>query len=61
MPAPRAITADDELVVEHYLAEMRAADRKTGRSTTHAARACWARIRRAGGWDRLTAAERLDA
>ncbi|MDT2008603.1 site-specific integrase [Rhodococcus opacus] len=61
MPAPRAITADDELVVEHYLAEMRAADRKTGRSTTHAARACWGRIRRAGGWDRLTAAERLDA
>ena len=51
----------DAVVVEDYLAAMRAADRRTGRSTTQAARSCQAKIRRAGGWGRLTSAERLDA
>ena len=51
----------DAVVVEHYLAAMRAADRRTGRSTTRAARSCQAKIRRAGGWGRLNRAEQLDA
>ena len=49
------------MVVEDYLAAMRAADRRTGRSTTRAARSCQAKIRRAGGWGRLNRAEQLDA
>ena len=40
---------------------MRAADRRTGRSTTRAARSCQAKIGRAGGWGRLNRAEQLDA
>ena len=51
----------DAVVVEDYLAAMRAADRRTGRSTTRAARSCQAKIRRAGGWGRLNRAEQLDA
>ena len=51
----------DAVVVEDYLVAMRAADRRTGRSTTRAARSCQAKIRRAGGWGRLNRAEQLDA
>ena len=53
--APRSLAADDATVVEDYLAAMRAAGRKTGRSTTQAAHSCQAKIRRAGGWGGLTA------
>ena len=55
MPAPLVLAHRDAAVVEDYLAAMRATDRKTGRSTTRAARSCQAKIRRAGGWDGLTA------
>jgi hypothetical protein len=49
------------VVIEDYLAAMRAADRKTGRSTTQAARSCQANIRRAGGWGCLNRDQQLDA
>jgi hypothetical protein len=49
------------VVVEDYLLAMHAADRRTGQSTTRAARSCQAKIRRAGGWGRLNRAEQLDA
>ena len=61
MPAPRSLAADDATVVEDYLAAMRAAGRKTGRSTTQAAHSCQAKIRRAGGWGGLTAEQQIDA
>ena len=61
MTATAKLDRDDATVVEDYLAAMRAADRRTGRSTTQAARSCQAKFRRAGGWGRLTSAERLDA
>ena len=61
MPAPLSLAADDASVVEDYLAAMRAAGRKTGRSTTRAAHTCQAKIGRAGGWDGLTAEQQLDA
>ena len=61
MPAPLSLAADDASVVEDYLAAMRAAGRKTGRSTTRAAHTCQAKIGRAGGWGGLTAEQQLDA
>ena len=61
MPAPLSLAADDASVVEDYLAAMRAAGRKTGRSTIRAAHTCQAKIGRAGGWDGLTAEQQLDA
>ena len=61
MPAPVSLAADDALVVEDYLAAMRVAGRKTGRSMTRAAHTCQAKIGRAGGWGGLTAEQQLDA
>jgi integrase/recombinase XerD len=52
---------DDERIVEDYLAAMRAGGAQTGRSTTQAAHSCQAKIRRAGGWRALGAAEQADA
>ena len=44
MPAPLVLVADDAAVVERYLTALRAAARRTGSSTTRAARTCtWAR------------------
>jgi integrase/recombinase XerD len=40
---------------------MHAADRRTGASTTQAARTCQCRIRCAGGWYRLTRTAQVDA
>jgi integrase/recombinase XerD len=51
----------DATIVEDYLAAMRTAGRKTGRSTTQAACSCLAKIRRAGGWSGLRPAEQADA
>jgi hypothetical protein len=48
-------------VVNRYLVAMRGADRRTGRSTTRAARTCQAKISRAGGWTRLSVEEQIDA
>ena len=60
--AARAIAEDvDVAVVDHYLLAMRGADRRTGRSTTRAARTCQAKISRAGGWARLGVEEQIDA
>jgi site-specific recombinase XerD len=61
MHAPLSLAADDASVVEDYLAAMRAAGRKTGKSTTRAAHTCQAKISRAGGWGGLTANQQLDA
>jgi integrase/recombinase XerD len=61
MPAPLVLEDDDTIVVERYLAAMRAADRRTGASTTQAARTCQSRIRRGGGWNQLTRAGQVDA
>ena len=61
MPAPLVLAGDDAIVVERYLAAMHAADRRTGPSTTQAARTCQSKIRRAGGWRQLTRAAQLDA
>jgi hypothetical protein len=56
MPAPLVLADDDAAVVERYLTAMRAADRRTGSSTTRAARTCQTRIRRGGGWKNLSSA-----
>jgi integrase/recombinase XerD len=61
MPAPLSLAADDASVVEDYLAAMRVAGRKTGRSMTRTAHTCQAKIGRAGGWGGLTAEQQLDA
>jgi site-specific recombinase XerD len=61
MPAPLVLDDHDAIVVERYLAAMRAADRQTGASTTQAARTCQSRIGRAGGWNQLTRTAQVDA
>jgi integrase/recombinase XerD len=59
MPAPLRLNGHDGDTVADYLAAMRAAGRRTGRSTTMAARTAQGRIGRAGGWDRLTAEQQV--
>ena len=62
IPAPQhALAAHDASVVEDYLAAMRPAGRKAGRSTTQAAHSCQAKIRHAGGWGGLTAEQQIEA
>jgi integrase/recombinase XerD len=61
MPESLRLAADDASVVEDYLAAMRVAGRKTGRSTTRTAHTCQAKIDRAGGWGGLTTEQQLDA
>ncbi len=61
MSAALAFADDGAAVVDSYLAAMRLAGRRTGRSTVQAARTCQARISRAGGWDRLSEADQIDA
>jgi len=60
MPAPVRLTGHDGDVVADYLATMQTAGRRTGRSTTMAARTAQGRISRAGGWDELTAQQQVD-
>jgi integrase/recombinase XerD len=48
-------------LVDHYLAAMAAVGRRTGRSTGQAARSFCVKVQRAGGFDRMTRARRLDA
>jgi integrase/recombinase XerD len=60
MPAPVRLTGHDGDVVADYLAAMQTAGRRTGRSTTMAARTAQGRISRAGGWDQLTAQQQVD-
>ncbi|MPZ16260.1 MAG: integrase, partial [Chloroflexi bacterium] len=52
---------DDATVVGQYLDAMRAAARRTGRSTTQAAHTFHAKLNRAGGWDRLRPDQQVDA
>jgi integrase/recombinase XerD len=61
MPAPLVLDDHDAIVVERYLAAMHAADRRTGASTTQAARTCQSGIGRAGGWNQLTRTAQVDA
>ena len=61
MPAALLLADDDTAVVDSYLAAMRLAGRRTGRSTVKAARTCQARISRAGGWDRISERDQIDA
>jgi integrase/recombinase XerD len=61
MPAPLVLDDDDAIVVERYLAAMHVADRRTGASTTQAARTCQSRIGRAGGWHQMSRAAQVDA
>jgi integrase/recombinase XerD len=60
MPAVLQLGADNEQVVEAYLAAMRAVGLKTGRSTTQSAWTCQARVARAGGWHQLTPEQRIE-
>lgn len=61
MPTALLLLPADEGIVASYLEAMRDVGRKTGASTTQAARTCQARISRAGGWTALTPAQQLDA
>jgi len=54
MPAAVSLSATGEGQVEQYLSAMRALGRKTGLSTTQAARTFAVKIDRAGGWDRMS-------
>ena len=61
MAAAVVLDHDDTTIVEEYLTAMRAAGRKTGRSTIQAAHTCQAKIHRAGGWAGLSAEQQIDA
>jgi len=59
MPAPLRLSGHDSDLVADYLAAMRSAGRRTGRSTTQAARTAQARISRLG-WNRMTGEQQVD-
>jgi hypothetical protein len=61
MPAAVALCVLDRDRIASYEMAMRAAGRKTGRSTMAAARSFCAKLDRAGGWDRMSRARQLDA
>jgi integrase/recombinase XerD len=61
MPAAVALEARHVDLVAYYQAAMRAAGRKTGRSTMQAARTFCAKLERAGGWEQMSRSRRLDA
>lgn len=61
MPAAVALAAEHVDLVADYHAAMRAAGRKTGRSTMQTARTFCAKLERTGGWDQMTRARQLDA
>ncbi len=61
MPAAVSLSATGEGQVEQYLSAMRALGRKTGLSTTQAARTFAVKIDRAGGWDRMSPVAQADA
>src|SRR5260370_24287843 len=46
--------------VGEYVAAMRTARRKTGRSTVQAARTFCAKLERAGGWEQLSRSQQVD-
>src|SRR5262249_852844 len=61
MPAVVVLAAQDARVVEQYLSAMRQVGRRTGRSTTQAARTFQTRLAGSGGWNGLSGAQQLDA
>ncbi len=61
MPTAVALRAVDANLVAGYEMAMRAAGRKTGRSTMQAARSFCTKLERAGGWEQMSRARQLDA
>lgn len=61
MPAALALTPSSKDTVDEYLHAMRGLNRKTGRSTTQAARTFCAKLDRAGCWEQLSLPEQVDA
>ena len=61
MGAALALTTGSSDQLERYFAAMQHLRRKTGRSTTMAARSFSAKLERAGGWEQLTSEEQVDA
>ncbi|MGQ0824693.1 MAG: hypothetical protein ACT4OX_06670 [Actinomycetota bacterium] len=61
MPAAVALAAEHVDLVADYQAAMRAAGRKTGRSTMQAARTFCTKVERAGGWEHMSRSRQLDA
>ena len=61
MPAARALADDDVDLVEAYVMAMQSVGKKTGRSTVQAAKTFCAKAARAGGFERLSRAQQLDA
>src|SRR5436190_8264278 len=60
MPAAVVLKLEHADAVADYLAAMRAARRKTGRSTVQAARTFCAKLERAGGWVQLSRSQQVD-
>jgi len=61
MPAAVVLQSAHVDAVAEYVAAMRTARRKTGRSTVQAARTFCAKLERAGGWEQLSRSEQADA
>jgi len=61
MGAALALTATSTDQLEQYFTAMKLLQRKTGKSTTMAARSFSAKLERAGGWERLTLTEQVAA
>ncbi len=61
MPAALALSNPSTDLLEAYLSAMRGLDRKTGRSTTQAARSFCAKLERSGSWEQLSLAQQSDA
>jgi integrase/recombinase XerD len=61
MPAAVVLQPAHVDAVAEYLAAMRTARRKTGRSTVQAARTFCAKLERAGGWEQLSRLQQVDA
>jgi integrase/recombinase XerD len=61
MPAAVALSTASAGQVQQYLNAMTVLGRKTGRSTTRAARSFCVKLDRAGGWENLSLARQADA
>ncbi len=61
MPAAVALSAPSTDLFEQYLTAMRGLNRKTGRSTTGAARSFCAKLDRSGEWTTLSLPQQTDA
>jgi integrase/recombinase XerD len=61
MPAALVLGATNIGQVDAYLAAMGHAGRRTGRSTTQAAKSFCAKLERAGGWSQMSPAQQVDA